>query len=268
MNSPKKPLSVALTIAGSDPSGGAGLQADLKTFHQHQVYGQSVVTLITVQNTTKVSRVEVLTAELVEQQLQAVLEDILPTAAKTGALGNASVIEAVADKAKKFQFPLVVDPVMVSKHGALLMNNSAVEVLKSKLLPLAYLVTPNLHEASLLAGIEVTDIPSMQQAAKIIADLGVANVLVKGGHLSGAAEDQLLFEGQFHSFSSDKIDTNNTHGTGCVFSAAITAWLSQGESLYSAINYAKEFVTEAIKTNPHLGHGYGPLNLHVAATKS
>lgn len=176
---------VALTIAGSDPSGGAGLQADLKTFHQHGVFGTSVVTLLTVQNTQRVTAVEVLSPQFVVAQLGAVLEDIPPAAAKTGALGSEVLIEAVAARAEHFDFPLVVDPVMISKHGDSLIDQSAVELLKLKLLPHAFLVTPNWHEAQRLSGCQIADVASMEKAAATIAKMGAANVLIKCGCIDG-----------------------------------------------------------------------------------
>ncbi len=257
-------MTVAMTIAGSDPSGGAGLQADLKTFHQHGVYGTSVVTLLTVQNTLKVESVEVLRPEFVLSQLDAVLDDLPPTAAKIGALGNVAVIEAVAERAECFLFPLVVDPVMVSKHGAPLIDETAVEVLRRKLLPRAFLITPNVPEAARLAGMEVTDRPTMEKAAARIAQLGSKNVLVKGGHLKGDPADDVLWSaGEKHVLTAERVDTRHTHGTGCVFSAAITARLAKGEDLVTAVRAAKQFITAAILNSPGLGQGYGPVNMHV-----
>ena len=250
---------IALTIAGSDPGGGAGLQADLKTFHQFRVYGTSVVTLITVQNTIRNSRVEMLGTDLVGQQLDAVLEDLPPHAIKTGALGTAAIIEAIASR--RFACPLVIDPVTIGKHGALLMDTDAQSALRRLLLPRAALVTPNLDEAAQLAGIPVQDVPSMQEAAKRIAGLGAQSVLVKGGHLTGDAVDVLWHEGIFTEFRSSRIDTRHTHGTGCVYSAAIAASLARGIPLTEAVRQAKEFVHEAISTAPGLGAGSGPLNL-------
>jgi hydroxymethylpyrimidine/phosphomethylpyrimidine kinase len=252
---------VALTIAGSDPSGGAGIQADLKAFHQFGVYGEAVVTLVTVQNTRSVTRVEVLPADLVADQIAAVVEDLPPSAAKLGALGNLAVVEAVADQARLFRFPLVVDPVMISKHGVTLIAEEARAALTAQLIPLAWLLTPNLHEASVLTGRKVDSLESMKDAARHLQGLGARNVLIKGGHLNGPALDLLLAsDGQFHEFSSGRIDTPNTHGTGCTYSAAITAGLAKGIPLPIAISRAKQYVTEAIRTNPHLGHGHGPLN--------
>lgn len=254
---------VALTIAGSDPSGGAGLQADLKTFHQHGVYGMSVVTLLTVQNTQTVAAVQTIDPDWVQSQLDAVLTDIFPLAAKTGALGNAEIISTVAQRAARFKFPLVVDPVMISKHGMALIDTAAIEVLKTELLPVAFLVTPNLAEASSLTNMPVDSVESMRIAAEKISQLGPANVLVKGGHLSGDAVDVLWTAGTVHEFRGPRIETTHTHGTGCVTSAAITAWLARGETVLTAVERAKQFVAKAIKTNPGLGHGFGPVNLFV-----
>lgn len=252
---------VALTIAGSDPSGGAGIQADIKAFHQFGVYGEAVITLITVQNTRAVTQVEVLSPELVAAQIAAVVDDVPPAAAKLGALGNLAVLEAVAHEARAFQFPLVVDPVMISKHGMTLMLEEARGAMISQIIPLAHLLTPNLHEAAALTGRDVGSLDQMRIAALRLRDLGARNVLIKGGHLDGPAVDLLLAaDGQFHEFTSNRIDTPNTHGTGCTYSAAITAGLAKGIPLPVAIARAKQYVTEAIRTNPRLGHGHGPLN--------
>lgn len=242
-----------MTIAGSDASGGAGVQADLKTFHQFGVFGEAVITLITVQNTRGVRRVEVLDPDLVEEQIRAVLEDIPPDAVKTGALGNTAVAEAVARALRGAEFPVVVDPVMLSKSGARLGPAIAMR---------AFLITPNLAEASELAGIEVHDLASMRAAARRIAEVtGSSNVLIKGGHMAGPALDVLLTsDGKFHEFASDRIETRHTHGTGCTYSAAITAELAKGTELFSAVARAKRFITEAILTAPGLGAGSGPLN--------
>ena len=242
---------VALTIAGSDPSGGAGIQADLKTFHRFGVYGEAVVTLITVQNTRRLSRVEPLDPELVAAQIRAVLEDIPPQAAKVGALGNDAIAKAVAAELGSAGFPIVVDPVMLSKHSARLGGT---------MFPRAFLLTPNLEEAAALAGFEVGDLNSMRRAAERLAPLA-SNVLIKGGHLEGDAIDLLYTsEGHFHEFRAQHIDTRHLHGTGCTFSAAITAELAKGAPLIQAVERAKAFITEAIRTNPGLGAGSGPLN--------
>jgi hydroxymethylpyrimidine/phosphomethylpyrimidine kinase len=253
---------VALTIAGSDPSGGAGLQADLKTFHQFGVYGEAVVTLLTVQNTVRVSRMEVMPPELVLEQIEAVLEDIPPNAAKTGALGSAEVVEAVARAAEGFRFPLVVDPVMVSKHGLPLLPESAVRAVRLHLLPRAALFTPNLPEAEALTGIAIRGVADMRAAARRIREMGARAVLIKGGHLEGEATD-LLFDGaEWREFPAPRIDTRHTHGAGCTYSAAITAGLARGLTLGDAVARAKLFIHLAIQTSPGLGRGSGPLNHH------
>jgi hydroxymethylpyrimidine/phosphomethylpyrimidine kinase len=253
---------VALTIAGSDPSGGAGIQADLKTFHQFGVYGEAVITLITVQNTRNVMAVRCLDADLVAAQITAVVEDIPPHAAKTGALGDPAIVEAVALLASGFTFPLVVDPVMISKHGAPLIAAEARAVLVSHLLPRCALVTPNLHEASALSGLEVDSPAAMREAALRIHGSTGASVLIKGGHLAGQALDLLLHAGQFHPYPGTRIDTVHTHGTGCTYSAAITAALAMGHPMPQAVAQAKAFISAAILTNPGLGQGCGPVNHH------
>lgn len=252
---------VALSIAGSDPSGGAGLQADLKTFHRLGVYGEAVVTLITVQNTHGVHRIEVLPADLVGEQIHAVVADIPPKAAKVGALGNREVVEAVAKAAESFSFPLVVDPVITSKNGEPLLNAEAQRAFVEMLAPRAFLLMPNLHEAGELAGFAAHNLESMARAAEKLLSLGAKNVLVKGGHLEGDAIDVLVTaEHGLRMFRAARIATPHTHGTGCTYSAAITAELAKGLDLIPAIESAKAFVTEAIRTNPALGGGAGPLN--------
>ncbi len=255
-------IPVALTIAGSDPSGGAGIQADLKTFHQFDVYGEAAITLLTVQNTVGVTCVECLSAGLVTAQVRAVLEDIPPRAVKTGALGNAAIIEAVAALAAGFEVPLVVDPVMISKHGAALVAEDARKAIATHLLPRAFLVTPNLAEAAALTGIEVADTAAMREAATRLCAMGAKAALVKGGHLNGHAIDVLLADGEFHEFAAARINTRHTHGTGCTYSAAITAGLAHGIGLLAAVARAKDFITEAIRTAPQLGAGSGPVNHH------
>ncbi len=253
-------IPVALTIAGSDPSGGAGLQADLKTFHRFGVYGEAIPTLITVQNSQRLTRVEHLAADLVVAQIQAVLEDMPPDAAKVGALGSRDVVEAVASRARVFSFPLVVDPILSGTLGGLL-EQGAFDALIAQLLPLAFLLTPNLQEASAITGLAVQDRDSMIAAGRKILELGAKNVLVKGGHLTGNALDLLVTNtGAIHEFNTERIETPHTHGSGCTYSAAITAELAKGVPLADAILSAKRFVTEAIATNPGLGSGHGPLN--------
>jgi hydroxymethylpyrimidine/phosphomethylpyrimidine kinase len=251
---------VAMTIAGSDPSGGAGIQADLKTFHQFGVYGTSVIAVITVQNTMRMSAVKPLPTSIVLAQLNAVLEDLPPLAAKVGALGSRENVETIADRAAKFTFPLVVDPVIMSKHGKSLLEEDASVVLIQKLLPTAFLVTPNIPEACFLSGVDIIDPPSMEKAARAIADLGPKAVLITGGHMEKNAVDTLLFEGTLQTFAAPKIQTENTHGTGCTHSAAITALLAKGVGLVDAVSQAKDFITRAIQTSFALGRGIGPVN--------
>lgn len=255
-------IPVVLTIAGSDPSGGAGIQADLKTFHQRGVYGTSAITLLTVQNTQQVSAVEILSPQMVEDQLSAVLEDIPPAAAKTGALGNEEIVSLIAEKALNFHFPLVVDPVMVSKHGQPLMAQQARAAMEKLLLPKAYLITPNLPEASELTHMKVHDLDTMKEAARKIAAMGSNAVLVKGGHLESDAVDVLYWNGDFALYRSPRIPTRHTHGTGCTYSACIAAELAKGRELPDAVAVAKKFITRAIETNPGLGNGSGPVNHH------
>ena len=253
---------VALSIAGSDPSGGAGIQADLKTFHQFGVYGESAITLLTVQNSLGVSRVEVMAPDLVLEQIAAVLADIPPGAAKTGALGSAEVVRAVARAAADFDFPLVVDPVMISKHGAPLLPENATEVIRRELLPRAALVTPNVPEAEALAGLTIRTLDDMRRAACAIRGMGAQAVLIKGGHLESDATD-ILFDGSaWRDFPAPRIPTRHTHGTGCTYSAAITAGLASGLLLFEAVARAKRFIHEAIRTNPGLSRGSGPVNHH------
>jgi len=253
-------IPTALTIAGSDPSGGAGIQADLKTFHRYKVYGMSVITLLTVQNTRGVKAVYIMKPAQVLRQLEAVLSDIPPQAGKTGALGDEEIIQVVAAQARHFRFPLVVDPVMISKHGAPLLKKSSVQTLVKKLFPYTALVTPNLLEAEALTGIKILDLEGMEKAARMIAGFGPRAVLVKGGHLNGKATDLLYQAGRVRLLSASRVTTRHTHGTGCTYSAAITAELAKGKDLYSAISNAKRFIARAIRTSPGLGRGMGPVN--------
>ena len=254
-------MRAALSIAGSDPSGGAGIQADLKTFHQFGVYGEAVITLITVQNTRRVSRVEYLEPALVMEQLRAVIEDIPPSAAKTGALGNADIVETVAREAAAFDFPLVVDPVMVSKHGASLIAPDAQRAVLEKLIPMAALVTPNVFETEILTGFTVRTVADAREAARRLCLLGARAALVKGGHFGDAdATDVLYHQAGWREFTAPRVSTAHTHGTGCTYSAAITASLAAGLDLERAIERAKRFIARAIEQNPGLGGGSGPVN--------
>jgi hydroxymethylpyrimidine/phosphomethylpyrimidine kinase len=253
---------VALTIAGSDSGGGAGIQADLKTFQRFGVYGTSALTLVTAQNTVGVRALELLPAELVTRQIAAVAQDFEVGAAKTGALGSGEIIEAVAAAIAEHALPrLVIDPVMISKHGDPLLDTGAVEVLKTRLFPKAALVTPNLHEAAALLGRAVESEETMREAARAVCDLGAAAALVKGGHLPGGEAVDLFYDGSdFLRLASPRIDTPHTHGTGCTYSAAITALLARGEPLAEAVREAKDFISRAIAGAPGIGHGHGPVD--------
>ena len=248
-----------LTIAGSDPSGGAGIQADLKTFSRLRVYGMSVIAALTAQNTLGVSDVMDVPPDFVARQLDAVFSDILPDSVKTGMLRSAAVIETVAARVKQYNVTrLVVDPVMVSKSGARLLDPGAVRTLCRTLVPMALVITPNTEEAQALTGKEVRSTHDMEEAALQIHAMGAEYVLVKGGHLTGDAAD-VLFDGQrFEYFRSERLQTRDTHGTGCVLSAAIAAHLARGESVIEAVRLGKELVTEAIRNGLRIGSGQGP----------
>jgi hydroxymethylpyrimidine/phosphomethylpyrimidine kinase len=253
----------ALTIAGSDSGGGAGIQADLKTFSALGVYGMTAITAITVQNTLGVSGYEALAPQLVDEQIRAVTTDIGVDAAKTGMLANAGIVRAVAAAVEELEIPnLVVDPVFVSKHGHLLLESDAVEELRMRILPLAALVTPNLPEAGDLAGLPVVTKDDMRRAADAILALGAGAVLVKGGHLEDPDEAADLFVsgGVDEWLSTERIDTPNTHGTGCTLSAAIVAHLAKGWGLLEAVRAGKAFVTEAIRHALDIGQGIGPVD--------
>lgn len=251
-----------LTIAGSDSGGGAGIQADLKTFSALGVFGMTAITAVTVQNTQGVAGFEALPPALVRDQIEAVAADIGVDAAKTGMLANAEIVVAVADAIAASGVPnLVVDPVFVSKHGHVLLAPEAVEVLRSRLLPLATLVTPNMPEAAGLVGFDVETPDDMRRAAAAIAELGPA-VLVKGGHARAErrSSDLLVFEGEETWLDAPRIETPHTHGTGCTLSAAIAASLARGDDLHEAVRAGKAFVTEAIRHALALGSGIGPVD--------
>jgi hydroxymethylpyrimidine/phosphomethylpyrimidine kinase len=252
----------ALTIAGSDSGGGAGIQADLKTFSALGVFGMTAITAVTVQNTKGVSEVEELPPPIVAEQIRSVAGDIGVDAAKTGMLASAAIVEAVAEAIEETRLPnLVVDPVFVSKHGHLLLAEDAVGSLKRRILPLATLVTPNLPEAAGLAGFDVRERDDRRRAADAILQFGPRAVLVKGGHLEGARSTDLFIEGDLEEWmDAERIDTPHTHGTGCTLSAAITAHLARGATLPEAVRDGKAFVTEAIRHALPLGEGIGPVD--------
>ena len=254
-------MKVALTIAGSDSGGGAGIQADLKTFHELGVFGTSVIAAITAQNTVGVTDWEPVSARLVRAQLQAVASDLRPAAFKSGMLGSTEIIEAVAAEIQAFELRnYVLDPVMVATSGDLLIETDAVSAIRSALIPLADVVTPNADEAAVLTGMRVQNETEMRSAAEAIAAMGAKAVLIKGGHIAGESVVDLLYDGEFTTFAHPRIDTRSTHGTGCTLSAAIAAYLSLDFSLHDAVASATDFVHEAIATAPELGSGNGPLN--------
>lgn len=257
---------VALTVAGSDPSGGAGAQADLKTFHQHGVYGAAVISLLTVQNTRGCERVQVLPAELVAAQLRAVLTDLPVRVLKTGALGSAENVQAVAEALRERAAPgrllAVVDPVRLASAGpgGALLSDDARDVLLRELLPHVTVLTPNLAEAAWLTGREVTTLAQARDAARALLDLGPRAVLVKGGHLEGPAVDVLALDGSLHDLHAERVVTGAGHGTGCSLASAIAARLAQGEEPLHAVIQAKEWVRRALLTAPPRGAGVWPLN--------
>jgi hydroxymethylpyrimidine/phosphomethylpyrimidine kinase len=256
-----KPIRKALTIAGSDSGAGAGIQADLKTFAALGVYGTSAITAITAQNTVGVSQVFTLSSDLVAAQIDAVINDIGAHALKTGMLANAEIIEIVAKKIHEHRLKnLVVDPVMVATSGDLLIEKNAVTVLRSRLMPLAAVVTPNIPEAEELTGIRLCSSKDIEEAARKIVAMGATTVVIKGGHRKGPAVD-LFFDGKtFHALSATRIRTKNTHGTGCTFSAAMAAYLAKGESVERAVALAKKYITGAIRAGFAVGAGHSPVH--------
>jgi hydroxymethylpyrimidine/phosphomethylpyrimidine kinase len=252
----------ALTIAGSDSGGGAGIQADLKTFQALGVWGMSALTAVTVQNTKGVTGYQEMDPDTVGEQIRAVATDIGVDAAKTGMLASAPIIESVAEAVAEVRLPsLVVDPVFMSKHGHPLLQDNAVDALRKRILPLATLVTPNLPEAAGLAGFDVRTDQDMERAGMAILELGPAAVLVKGGHFEGHdATDLLVTPDGVRPISAERVDTPHTHGTGCVLSAAITAHLARGDDLLAAVQAGKAFVTEAIRAHLEIGAGIGPVD--------
>ncbi|PNU20591.1 phosphomethylpyrimidine kinase [Geothermobacter hydrogeniphilus] len=254
------PRGRVLTVAGSDSGGGAGIQADLKTITLLGGYGMSAVTALTAQNTLGVTGIHPCPADFVAEQLETVLSDLGCDILKTGMLFSADIVSAVASAIDRHGLPAVVDPVMIAKGGAPLLQQQAVEVLITELLPFTYLLTPNLPEAEALSGIAIETETEMERAARKLQTMGARNVLLKGGHLKGAAVDLLLAGDKLHRFASERIATTNTHGTGCSYSSAIATLLAQGQPLPVAVKTAKRFINAAIATAPDLGNGHGPVN--------
>ncbi len=260
-------MRIALTIAGSDSGGAAGIQADLKTFHQFGVYGTSAITAVTAQNTLGVSAWQALPAALVAKQIDAVAEDLRPAAIKTGMLGSREIVETVVERIARHRLTTyVLDPVMVATSGDRLLDRDAEKLIARRLAPLALLVTPNLNEAEILVDAEVRTPDQMERAARALVAMGARAALVKGGHLTGATlVDVLVHDDSARRFTHERIDTTSTHGTGCTLSAAVTAGLALGRPLEQAVTDALDFVHRAIAAAPGLGRGHGPLNHFVPA---
>ena len=255
----------ALTIAGSDSGGGAGIQADLKTFQMRKVFGTSVITAVTAQNTQGVWDIHPIPLSTIKNQLKAIAEDFNIQAFKIGMLGNADIINCVAESLQQYQFGrLVLDPVMIAKGGAALLTENAIESLKTQLLPLADLITPNLPEVKVLTGIDVINNQTAQQAASKLQQLGVQNILIKGGHTECFAGDEsndwLFTTDEMLILPAKRFNTPHTHGTGCTLSACITAELAKGHNIKEAVITAKKFITAAISHPLNIGHKYGPVN--------
>jgi hydroxymethylpyrimidine/phosphomethylpyrimidine kinase len=261
MEEKKNELARVLIVAGSDSSGGAGIQADLKTVSALGAFAMTAITALTAQNTTGVFGIVETDPEFVVLQMRACFEDIGCDAIKTGMLANEGIIRAVAEEIRRHpEVPVVIDPVMISKSGRALLDPQAVESLRRNLIPLATLVTPNLHEAGALTNQEIGNIDEMKAAARMIHGFGARSVVVKGGHLEGDAVD-VLFDGQgFMEFPAARIPTRDGHGTGCIFASAIAANLAKGKSVLESVALAKEFVTAAIREGLALGKGHGPAN--------
>lgn len=251
-----------LTIAGSDSSGGAGVQADLKAFSATGTYGMSVITAITAQNTVAVYDVCNLPADIIRRQIEVVFEDIVPDGIKIGMVSSPEIIDTIADTLGKYNHPrIVVDPVMISKSGYYLLQKNAVESVKKRMIPLAYLLTPNIPEAEEISGMKIGSIEDMKKAGEVILSMGAQYVLMKGGHFEDTADDVLMgTDGTCEVLRQERIHSTNTHGTGCTISSAITSYLAQGNDVVTAVKLAKEYITEAIRHSFQLGHGCGPVH--------
>jgi hydroxymethylpyrimidine/phosphomethylpyrimidine kinase len=254
-------MRVALTIAGSDSSGGAGIQADLKTFQAHGVFGASAITAVTVQNTLRVAAVQEIDPAVVRDQILCLFEDLKIDAVKIGMVSSTVLIEAVAEALGRVpRPPVVLDPVMISKSGYALLASEARQALIERLFPLAEVVTPNIHEAEALVGTRIATVAAMRDAAAAILSLGAAKVVVKGGHLGGDQATDVLYDGnEFRELTAARIDSRHTHGTGCTFSSAVAANLALGKGFFEAVTLAKQYITEAIAHAPALGRGHGPV---------
>ena len=263
----QKSYPIVLSIAGSDSSGGAGIQADLKTFSSLGVYGATAITAITAQNTQGIHAQFALPPQLVYDQIIAVIDDLHPSFIKIGMLANADIVLAVAEALNLYSIPIILDPVIVSSSGHRLLSLEAQEVLKQKLLPISTLITPNIPEMQALTSMFLTSFSDKEKAAHHLMDYGVNAILLKGGHEEGNTKTDILFTKsangiQSSTFSADTISTQNIHGTGCTLSSAITAFMARGLDMHQAISHAKDYITQAITTgaNIKIGHGFGPVN--------
>ena len=254
-------MKTALTIAGSDSSGGAGIQADIKTMIANGVYAMSAITALTAQNTTGVSAIMEATPEFLREQIKQVVTDIFPDSVKTGMVASSKLIEVIAESIKEYNLKnVVVDPVMVSTSGAKLITDDAITTLKEKLLPLATVITPNIPEAEVLTEMKINSKEDMETAAKLIHEKFGCSVLLKGGHNLNDANDFLLTDNEQYWFAGKRIENPNTHGTGCTLSSAIASNLAKGKSLADSVRRAKEYISNALNANLDLGKGSGPLN--------
>lgn len=253
-------MHTVLSIAGSDSSGGAGIQADLKTITCLGEYGMTVITAITAQNTMGVTGIENISPQMVGEQIDAVFQDIYPDAVKLGMISRPEIMEVICEKLREYQAQnIVVDPVMVATSGNSLMEDDTVITLKEKLLPLADIITPNLSEAQVLSGLAIKNREEMIEAAKVISDYYKGAILIKGGHLTEEAADLLYVDGKMNWFTGKRFENINTHGTGCTLSSAIATYLAKGFSITDSVGYAKRYVADAIAANLNLGKGRGPL---------
>lgn len=254
-------MKAVLSIAGSDPSGGAGIQADLKTFSAHGVYGMSVIVSVVAENTSRVIDIYDISTDMIEKQIDAVFEDINVTAVKIGMLSSPECMKAVIEKLKYYRAEkIVIDPVMYAKNGCPLMSPKSINTLIDEVIPAATVLTPNIPEAEKIANMRIVNINDMEKVAKSISKMGCLSVLIKGGHYIGNAVDILFYNGDFFRYETERIETKNTHGTGCTLSSAITSNLAMGHDIPTSVYLAKRYVTTAIKHSLPIGKGNGPVN--------
>lgn len=254
-------LPIGLTVAGTDPTGGAGVFADLKAMHSRGVYGMAAVTSLTAQNTLGVQDVYNVPADFIDKELNSIFSDEVPHAMKTGMIAEADMMAVIAEYVRKYNIPYVMDPVMIATSGDRLMTDRSMATLIDTLIPLANIVTPNLHEAESIAGMKIQSENALHKALKVfVDDMGAESVIIKGGHLEGDATDYLYDGSRISTLSASRIDTDQTHGTGCTFSAVLTAELAKGRTIEEAFKTGKAYITNAIQNSPGIGKGSGPVN--------